>query len=90
MYMTFGTVLGHMADAPRVYRTALKAVEHLDADQDGGSRALISDQESPSVAAAIESVLGDPAYRRSVGVIAAEMAAMPTVEAILGQLPSPR
>jgi hypothetical protein len=31
VYMTFGTVLGHMANAAEVYRMALKAVEHLDA-----------------------------------------------------------
>lgn len=29
VYMTFGTVLGHMSIAPRVYRTALKAVDGL-------------------------------------------------------------
>jgi UDP-N-acetylglucosamine transferase subunit ALG13 len=29
VYMTFGTVLGHMSMAPRVYRTAMKAVEPL-------------------------------------------------------------
>jgi UDP:flavonoid glycosyltransferase YjiC (YdhE family) len=31
IYMTFGTVLGHMSIAGGVYRTALKAVEELDA-----------------------------------------------------------
>ncbi len=31
MYMTFGTVLGHMSVAPAVYRTALRAVEGLEA-----------------------------------------------------------
>jgi UDP:flavonoid glycosyltransferase YjiC (YdhE family) len=29
VYMTFGTVVGHMSMAPRVYRTAVKAVEPL-------------------------------------------------------------
>jgi UDP:flavonoid glycosyltransferase YjiC (YdhE family) len=29
VYMTFGTVLGHMTMAPSVYRTAIKAVEQL-------------------------------------------------------------
>ena len=31
VYMTFGTVLGHMSIAAGVYRAALRAVEHLDA-----------------------------------------------------------
>jgi UDP:flavonoid glycosyltransferase YjiC (YdhE family) len=30
VYLTFGTVLGHMSQAPGVYRTALRAVERLD------------------------------------------------------------
>jgi UDP:flavonoid glycosyltransferase YjiC (YdhE family) len=29
VYLTFGTVLGHMSMAPGVYQTAMKAVEHL-------------------------------------------------------------
>jgi UDP:flavonoid glycosyltransferase YjiC (YdhE family) len=58
--------------------------------QDRRAQALMSDQDALSVAAAIETVLGDPAYRLSASVIGAEMAAMPTADAVLGQVPSAR
>lgn len=174
IYMTFGTVLGHMADATDVYRAALKAVENLDArvlmtvgrnfdssvlgplprhvrvqawvdhhlvlghadlvvthcgsgtalgslaagvpivavplfadqfensrriadagaaliiegrrDQDTRTRGLVSTQDSPNLAAAIEAVLGDRDYQRNARLIATEMAAMPTPDAVLRQL----
>ncbi|HLI25397.1 MAG TPA: glycosyltransferase [Acidimicrobiales bacterium] len=177
VYVTFGTVLGHVADAVQVYRAAPGAVEHLDArvlltvgrkfdastlgrlpghvrveawvdhyrvlghadlvvthcgsgtalgalaagvpivavplfadqfensrriaaagaaliaeagrDQEGRTRGLMSDRDAPGVTAAIETVLGDPTYKRSAGLIAGEMAAMPAADAVLGRLPSP-
>lgn len=59
-------------------------------EQDGRARALMSDQDALSAAAAIDTVLGDPAYRLSASVIGAEMAAMPTADAVVGQVPSAR
>jgi hypothetical protein len=56
-------------------------------DQDRRSRALVSEQHAPGVAAAARMVLGDPAFRRSAGLIAAEMAAMPTAGEVLERLP---
>jgi UDP-glucoronosyl and UDP-glucosyl transferase len=176
VYMTFGTVLGHMANAADVYRTALDAVKDLEArilmttgrnfdaltlgplpphihveawvdqqrvlghaelvvthcgsgtalgalaagvpivalplfadqfensrrmaaagaafvvegrrDQDVRTRALVSEHDGPNLASAIERVLGDPAYTRNAGSIAAEMAATPTVDEALGRLPN--
>ena len=175
VYMTFGTVLGHMANAVDVYRMALDAVKGLDArilmttgrkfdaytlgpvpqrvhveawvdqhrvlghadlvvthcgsgtalgalaagapswpcpslptslrtapiaaagaafivegrqDQDVRTRALVSEHDVRNLASAIERVLGDPAYTRNAGSIAAEMAAAPTVDETLGRLPN--
>jgi UDP:flavonoid glycosyltransferase YjiC (YdhE family) len=174
VYITFGTVLGHMTGASEVYRAAIRAVEHVDArvlmtvgqkfdasvlsplaphvhveawvdqhrvlgqaqlvvthcgsgtalgslaagvpivavpsfadqfensrriadagaalivessrDQDSRARSLLSDQDAPNLAAAIEVVLADDNYRRNAGMIAAEMAAMPTPETVLREV----
>lgn len=176
IYVSFGTVLGHMVNAVDVYRTALRAVEDLDvrvlmtvgrrfdpsvlepipkhvhveawvdqnrvlghaeavvthcgsgtalgalavgvpivavplfADQfensrriaaagaawvlerhrnpDAGTRALISEQDAPNLAAAIATVRGDHAYRRNAGLIAEEITTMPTADVVLDQLPN--
>ena len=176
VYMTFGTVLGHMVNAADVYRTALAAVEDLDArilmtvgrkfdssslmplpkhvhveawvdqhrvlgyadlvvthcgsgtalgalaagvpivavplfadqfensrriaaagaalvvegrrNQDVRTRALVCEHDGPNLTRAIETVLGDPAYRRNAGVIATEMAARPTADEILRRIPT--
>jgi UDP:flavonoid glycosyltransferase YjiC (YdhE family) len=178
VYMTFGTVLGYMADAADVYRAAVRAVEHLDVrvlmtvgrkfdssmlsplpghvhveawvdqdrvlgdaelvvthcgsgtalgslaagvpivavplfadqfensrriadagaalivegrrEQDARTRALLSDQDGPNLAAAVEAVLADGDYRRNAGLIAAEMTAMPTADTVLRRISSPR
>ncbi|HLM96641.1 MAG TPA: nucleotide disphospho-sugar-binding domain-containing protein, partial [Acidimicrobiales bacterium] len=174
LYMTFGTVLGHMSVAAGVYRTALKAVESLDvralltvgrqfdradlgpvpahvhverwvdqadvfpradlvvchggsgtafgaaaagvpvvvvpvfADQfvnglriagtgaglvveadprtTGGPRRVIAEVDAPRLTAGIETVLGDPSYRRQARVVAAEVATATTVDAVLDTL----
>lgn len=176
VYVSFGTVLGHMSGAAEVYRTALQAIEHLDArvlltvgrkfdasvlepwpehvhleawvdqhlvlghadlvvshcgsgtalgalatgvpmvamplfadqfensrriaaagaavvvegrrDHDPRPRVLVSDQDASNLAAAIETVLGEPAYRRSASLMAAEMAAMPSAAEVLARLPT--
>lgn len=178
VYMTFGTVLGHMVNAADVYRTALAAVEDLDGrilmtvgrkfdssslrplpkhvhveawvdqhrvlrcaelvvthcgsgtalgalaagvpivavplfadqfensrriaaagaalivdgrrNQDEGTRALVYEHDGPNLTRAIETVLGDPAYRRNAGMIATEMAATPTADEVLRRIPHPR
>lgn len=173
VYVTFGTVLGHLPEAIPVYRCALQAVAGLparvlvtvgratdvarlgpvpdnarvepwvpqeailreaalvvchggsgtafgalaagvplvvcplfadqprngEAVQSAGAGVLVaSDQEAPGglrglgpqhvaqLRAAIEAVLGTPDYRRAAGRIAAEMAAMPTVDEVVGRL----
>jgi UDP:flavonoid glycosyltransferase YjiC (YdhE family) len=176
LYVSFGTVLGHMENAVDVYRAALRAVEDLDVrvlmtvgrrfdpsalepipkhvhveawidqnrvlshaeavvthcgsgtalgalavgvpivavplfadqfensrriaaagaacvlerrrDQGARTRALVSEQDAPNLAAAIATVRGDPSYRRNAGLIAEEIATMPTAEVVLGQLPN--
>ena len=178
LYISFGTVLGHMANAAEVFRTALRGVEHFDArilmtvgrrfdasvlrpvpkhvhieawvdqhrvfghadlvvthcgsgtalgalaagvpivavplfadqfensrriasagaafiaegrrDQHAIRQTLVSEEDGPNLAAAIETVLADAAYRRSAKLIALEMAAMPTAEVVLGRLPNAR
>lgn len=174
LYISFGTVLGHMVNAAEVFRCALKAVEDIparvlltvgrsvdpstlgtwsdrvhveswvdqhrvlrDADlvvthcgsgtalgalahgvpivavplfadqfensrriaaagaalimegrfeQDARTRPFISERDAPNLAAAIATVLGDPVYRHSAGLLAAEIADAPTAEEVLRQL----
>lgn len=174
VYMTFGTVLGHMTDAADVYAAAVRAAETVDArvlltvgrkfdpsglgdmpahvhvedwvdqhlvlghadavvthcgsgtalgalaagvpmvavplfadqfensrrisdagaalvvagrgDQGSGQRALISARDSPVITEAIEVVLSDRDYRRRARSIGAEMAAMPSPDAVLERL----
>ena len=174
LYVSFGTVLGHMVNAVEVYRSALKAVEDIPArvlltvgrtfdlstlgtrsdrvhveswvdqhrvlrhadlvvthcgsgtalgalahgvpivavplfadqfensrriaaagaalimegrlDQEARTSPLISGRDAPNLTAAIETVLGDPAYHRNAGRVAAEIAGAPTAETVLRQL----
>ena len=55
-------------------------------DQDSRPRALVSERDAPGVAAAVQTVLGDPAFRRNARLISSEMAAMATADAVLDQL----
>jgi UDP:flavonoid glycosyltransferase YjiC (YdhE family) len=55
-----------------------------DATDDG--RRPIGGWAAPRVARAIDAVLEDPSYRRRARSIAAEMAAAPTAEDVLGLL----
>lgn len=175
LYVSFGTVLGHMERAAGVYRAALRAVEHLPArvlltvgrafdrstlgpvphhvhveswveqhrvlkhadlvvthcgsgtalgalahgvpmvavplfadqfensrriaaagaaliadgrrDKDARTRALVSGQDAPEIAGAIETVLSDRGYRRAAGSIATEIATLPTPDDVLTRLP---
>jgi MGT family glycosyltransferase len=178
VYMTFGTVLGYMADAARVYGTAVTAVEHLDVrvlmtvgrkfdssvlsplpkqvhvepwvdqsrvlghaelvvthcgsgtalgslaagvpmvavplfadqfensrriadagaalivegrrDKDAERRSLPSEHDGPALTAAIEALLRDREYRRNAMLIRTEMAAMPSIKEVIGQVSTPR
>jgi UDP:flavonoid glycosyltransferase YjiC (YdhE family) len=55
-------------------------------DLDATTRPLVSGEDAPSLAAAIETVLGNPAYRRNASVVAAEIADLPTADEVLRQL----
>ncbi|MBO0730348.1 MAG: glycosyltransferase family 1 protein [Acidimicrobiaceae bacterium] len=178
IYMTFGTVLGHMAGAAGVYRAAVRALEKLDVrvlvtvgrqfdasslrqlprnihveawvdqhrvlghaalvvthcgsgtalgslaagvpivavplfadqfensrriadagaaltveghqDDDPKTRGLLSERDSPKLAAAIEAMLADRDFQRNAGLISAEMAATPTPDTVLRHLPTTR
>jgi UDP:flavonoid glycosyltransferase YjiC (YdhE family) len=57
-------------------------------DQDASTRGLVSEQDVPNLTAAIDAVLSDRDYRKNAGLIAAEMAAMPTPDTVLRQLSS--
>jgi hypothetical protein len=48
---------------------------------------VISREDSARIRQAIETVLADDSYRQAAATIAAEMAAAPTIETLLGQLP---
>lgn len=56
--------------------------------QDGRSRALVSELDAQGVSTAVETVLGDPAFRRKARLISTEMAAMATADEVLDQLRS--
>jgi UDP:flavonoid glycosyltransferase YjiC (YdhE family) len=58
-------------------------------DQDASTRAMVSERDAPELAAAIARVQGDPSYRHNAGLIAEEIATMPTADVVLGQLQSP-
>jgi hypothetical protein len=49
---------------------------------------VISRADSARIRQAIETVLADGSYRQAAAAVAAEMAAAPTIETLLGQLPS--
>jgi UDP:flavonoid glycosyltransferase YjiC (YdhE family) len=58
-------------------------------DQDPGKRRrLVSGKDAAQIRRAIETVLGDRSYRQAAAEVAAEMAAAPTIETLLEQLPS--
>jgi UDP:flavonoid glycosyltransferase YjiC (YdhE family) len=48
-----------------------------------GPRTVIADADAPRITAAAKIVVQDPSYRRAAEVIAAEMAATPTVDDVL-------
>jgi UDP:flavonoid glycosyltransferase YjiC (YdhE family) len=61
------------------------------ADQDArGRRRAISREDAPRIRQAIETVLADGSYRQAAQAVAAEMAAAPAIETLLGQLPQCR
>jgi UDP:flavonoid glycosyltransferase YjiC (YdhE family) len=57
-------------------------------DHDAGPRVLVSEHDAPKLAAVIATVRGDPSYKRNAGLIAEEIATMPTADVVLGQLPN--
>jgi Erythromycin biosynthesis protein CIII-like, C-terminal domain len=56
------------------------------ADQEARTSRLVSERDAPNLAAAIETVLGDPAYQQNAALVAAEMAGAPTADEVLRQL----
>jgi UDP:flavonoid glycosyltransferase YjiC (YdhE family) len=52
----------------------------------GGGRSVITAAEAPRITRAIDEVLGDESFRRAARKIADEMAAAPTVDAVLASL----
>jgi hypothetical protein len=55
-------------------------------NRDAEPRALLSDEVVPNLTAAIDAVLRDGDFRRHAGLIAAEMAAMPSPDEVLRQV----
>jgi UDP:flavonoid glycosyltransferase YjiC (YdhE family) len=51
-------------------------------------RRLVSRKDAAQIRRAIETVLANGSYRQAAAAVAAEMAAAPTIETLLGQLPS--
>jgi|HubBroStandDraft_5_1064220.scaffolds.fasta_scaffold27587_3 hypothetical protein len=49
---------------------------------------VVSREDSAQIRQAIETVLADGSYRQAAAAVAAEMATAPTIETLLGQLPS--
>lgn len=71
--------------------TAAGAGIEVVTDQDPRQRRrLVGRKDAPQIRRAIETVLADGSCRRAAAAVAAEMAAAPTIETLLGQLPSAR
>lgn len=69
--------------------TAASAGIEVVTDQDPRQRRrLVSRKDAAQIRRAIETVLADGSYRQAAAAVAAEMAAAPTIETLLGQLPS--
>lgn len=97
-----GTVFGAMAAGVPVVVTPLFADQFengrriaaagaglvVEAEQTGtaGIRLPITEDDAPSIAEAVEAVLREPSYRAHARRIAAEIAATPTVDAVLDDL----
>lgn len=77
------------ADQPRngeaVQSAGAGVLVASDQEAPGGLRGL-GPQHVAQLRAAIEAVLSTPDYRRAAGRIAAEMAAVPTVDEVVGRL----
>ena len=69
----------------RIARTGAGLVVETDARTDG-TRRVITEEDAPRVRRGIETVLGDDSYRRQARHIADEVAATPTVDAVLDSL----
>jgi hypothetical protein len=65
---------------------AAKAGRSVEPHRDGGSRSVATEAVAPLIAAVIGDVLADSAYRYHAGVVAQEMAAMPTPDEVYAQL----
>jgi UDP:flavonoid glycosyltransferase YjiC (YdhE family) len=74
------------ANAPKV--TQAGAGIQVRTVQDAqGRRRPVSQEDAPRIRQAIETVLADDSYREAAQAVAAEMAAAPAIEMLLGQLP---
>ena len=70
----------------RIARTGAGLVVEANPASTGGPRRVIARQDAPRVTAGIETVLADPSYRRQARHVADEVAAAPTVDAVLDTL----
>jgi len=70
----------------RIAGTGAGLVVEADPPSTGGPRRVIAQQDAPRVTEGIETVLADPSYRRQARHIAEEVAAAPTVDAVLDTL----
>jgi UDP:flavonoid glycosyltransferase YjiC (YdhE family) len=79
----------HFANATAVARASVGLQVLTGQDAQGRPR-LVSREDAPRIRQAIETVLTDGSYRQAARSVAAEMAAAPTIGALLGQLPRHR
>ena len=70
----------------RIAGTGAGLVVEADPGSVGGPRRVIAPDDAPRVTEGINAVLGDPGYRHHAGLIATEVAAAPTVEAVIDDL----
>ncbi len=70
----------------RIARTRAGLVVEADARTTDGTRRVITEEDAPRVRRGIETVLRDTSYRRQARHIADEVAAAPTVDAVLDAL----
>jgi UDP:flavonoid glycosyltransferase YjiC (YdhE family) len=70
----------------RVARRGAGLTLELEQEHRDGPRRVVADGDAPGIADAIDEVLRSPSYRRHAREVAAEMAAVPTVDQVLEML----
>jgi len=74
------------ANAPKVAQAGAGIQIHTGQDSQGRRRP-VSREDAPRIRKAIGTVLADGSYREAARAVAADMAAAPAIETLLGQLP---